>query len=407
MISRFRRTLRQLGPGLISGAANDDPSCIVTYSIAGAILGFATLWTSLYVLPLLAVVQLMCARLGIVSGRGLGGAIRANYPPWLLILVCGLLSVANIVQIGADLGGMGQVTEMVTGVSMWLWTPVYAAIIIGLLTALSYRRIVAVFKWLCVTLFTYIAAAALTNRDWQGVLHTTFVPRWSINSDYLAVIVAIIGATFSPYFLFWQVQAQVEHNSTDSREELARARVDVLAGAVLSKAITYFITLTTAATLFVHGVRHIETARQAAAALEPFAGAAAYWLFSIGVLGTGILGIPALAASTAYAIAEAASWRASLGAEPEHVPNFYYVLLASLVVGLGLLYLGLNVVDLLFWASVLNGLLAPVIVALVVSLTGDRRVMGDRGNSKAMRWTGWLTVALTGFAAIAMLVSYI
>ena len=400
---------------MISGAANDDPSCIVTYAIAGAALGYATLWTSLVLFPLLAAVQLICSRLGMISGRGMSGALRVSYSRWLLLPVCGLLAIANVVQIGADLGGMAEVTEMVTGAPRLPVAVMYAAGILGLLVLFSYTRMVQIFKWLTLVLFAYVAAALIASPEWSAVAAATFVPRVELSATSVAMLVAIVGATFSPYFLFWQAESEVEQEycfgrrsvaqrQGASRAEIERSKVDVLAGAFISKVITYFITLTTAAALFGTG-RRIQSARDAASALQPVAGPAASWLFAIGVVGTGLLAIPALAGSCAYAISEAVRWRASLEENPRSVPYFYAVLTVALLVGLGLLFLRLNPVRMLFWSSVLNGVLAPASMLLAVLLAGNRKVMGPQVAPPPIRWLGWASVALSSAAAGGMLVT--
>lgn len=408
--------MARLGPGVISGAANDDPSCIVTYSMAGAAFGYLTLWTSLFLLPVIGGAQLMSSRLGMVSGRGLAGDVRVHFPRWILLPLCLALVVANVITIGADLGGMADVTQMVTGVPAMLWTAVYAAGITGALFLFPYKKIEHVLRWLCLALFAYVIAAVLSKPDWAAVLKGTLVPQVEWSGQYLAVLVGIIGATVSPYFVFWQAAAEVEaeyclgrrtvaSRAGATRTELQDRKADVYAGSVVSKLITYCITLTAAATLFAHGRKEISSAKDAAAALEPVAGEAATWLFAIGVIGTGLLAIPVLAGSSAYAVAEALRWRASLEEKPRLAPGFYGVVAASVIVGLALIYFGFNAVQMLFWASVLNGLLAPVCIVLVLILTSRRDVMGGRVNPPWLRRLGWLSVLVTGSAAIAMLIS--
>lgn len=414
----LRTLYSNCGPGVISGAANDDPSCIITYSIAGAAFGYLTLWTSLLTLPLLAAVQLMCSRLGLVTKRGLARDVRMNYPKWVLFSICTMLLIANTVTIGADLGGMGEVTEMVSGISSYIWTAIYAGVIVGLLLYFPYRVLERVFKWLCLALFVYVASGILARPEWKAVLLHTVVPSFRWSREYLSVLVAIIGATMSPYFLFWQVSQEVETeycrrkrivNVSDppSEGKLERTKTDVFTGSFISKLITYFITLTTAATLFAHGKTQISTAKDAAAALGPIAGPAATWLFALGVIGTGLLAIPTLAGSSAYAVSEAFRWRASLEAKVSIAPKFYAVLVISALLGLGLIYAGLHPVQMLFWASVCNGLLAPPSIALVILLTRNPEVMEGRINAPWMNWCGWIVLALTSTAAVAMLATFV
>ncbi len=413
---RLRRYFRNLGPGVITGAADDDPSGISTYSVAGAAFGYTGLWTALFSFPLMAAVQLMCARLGMVTGQGLAAVIRRRYSHWILWPACAVLLVANIFNIGADLGGMADAMQMVTGVRAYFWTPLFAGAIIGLLFLTSYRAMARVLKWLTLVLFAYVLTAFLARPDWTAVLRATFVPHIEWTKEFMSVLVGILGTTISPYLFFWQAAEEVEEDrehgkltvaqrrgSTD--EELAVAKQDVLTGMAFSNLVMYFIILTTAATLHAHGVLKIDTAQQAAEALRPLAGRGAYWLFTLGLIGTGLLAVPVLAGSCAYAIAEAAQWRsASLGRKPNQARQFYAVIAFSVLVGLALDYAGFNALKMLFWSAVLNGLLAPPLVILVVLLTSDSKVMGKRANSASMRVLGWVCAGVMTVAAVALLV---
>src|SRR5215469_12958101 len=334
---------RSLGPGLITGCADDDPSGISTYSIAGATFGYGMLWTALITFPLMVGVQMMCGRLGMVTGRGLAAVIRLHYPRWVLWGACLLLVVANVINIAADLGGMGESAAMVTGVTAKIWTVLFSALIVSFLFWSSYRRIARVFKWITLVLLAYVATAFFAHVDWRAALAATIFPRLSWSRDSLSILVGILGTTISPYLFFWQADQEVEEERAQGRNlaqrqgatknELRRMRVDVAAGMLASNLIMYFIILTTAATLHAHGVTRIGTARQAAEALRPLAGNAAYWLFALGLIGTGMLGVPVLAGSSAYAIAEASAWRGSLEKKPRGARGFYAVLAAALVGG--------------------------------------------------------------------------
>lgn len=413
---RVRHFFSELGPGLITGAADDDPSGISTYSVTGASFGYAPLWTALFSFPLMVSVQLMCARLGMVTGLGLAGVIRRRYPRWVLLGACSLLIVANVVNIGADLGGMADATEMVTGVNSLVWTPIYAILIISLLFWTSYRVIAKVFKWLTLVLFAYVIAAFLAHPDWRAVLHSTFVPHIEWSSAYLATFVGILGTTISPYLFFWGASQEVEEERKLGRqtveeregatdEELRKSRTDVITGMFFSNLVMYFIILTTAATLHAHGETTIETAQQAAEALKPLAGNGAYLLFTLGLIGTGMLGVPVLAGAAAYAVAEARNWRGTLEDRPHLAKKFYAIVAASLILGLVLDYAGFNAVKMLFWAAVLNGVLAPPLIVLVVLLTCNKKIMGDRTNPPVLKWLGWATAVIMAAAAIAMFVT--
>jgi len=362
----------------------------------------------------MSAVQLMCARLGMVTGRGLAGVIRRRYSPWVLWPACGLLIVANVFNIGADLGGMADAMQMVTGVRSYVWTPMFAGLIIATLFWTSYRSMVRVFKWLTLVLFAYVITAFLVKPDWGQVIHATFIPHVEWTRSFMSVLVGILGTTISPYLFFWQAAQEVEEDrargkktvaqrkgSTDN--ELVAARNDIMTGMLFSNLVMYFIILTTAATLNAHGMKNIETARQAAEALQPLAGKGAYWLFTLGLIGTGMLAVPVLAGSCAYAIAEAARWRnASLGKKPHSAKRFYAVIAVAVVVGLALNYAGLNAVKMLFWSAVVNGVLAPPLVILVVLVTSDKKIMGHRTNSIAMRVLGWTCAAAMSIAAVAL-----
>jgi NRAMP (natural resistance-associated macrophage protein)-like metal ion transporter len=408
----LRKFFANLGPGLVTGAADDDPSGISTYSVAGAQFGYTPLWTALVSFPLMVAVQLMCARLGVVTGQGLAGVVRRRYSPRVLWGACTLLMIANVINVGADLGGMGDVTAMLSGVSPLFWTPLYATLIISLLFWTSYKQIARIFKWLTLVLFSYVIAAFLAKPDWGAVLMSTLVPHVSLSRDSMSVLVAILGTTISPYLLFWQAAHEVEQKKSEgtinkdaSKKELRRVRTDVMAGMLFSNLIMYFIILTTAATLHAHGVTKIDTARQAAEALRPLAGNGAYWLFALGVIGTGMLGVPVLAGSCAYALAEASLWRATLDQPPHKAPRFYSVIFVAMILGLALNYLKLNVVQMLFWTAVINGLLAPPLILLTVLLTSDSKLMGPHVNPPLLRWLGWVTFAAMTAAAIGLFVA--
>jgi NRAMP (natural resistance-associated macrophage protein)-like metal ion transporter len=409
----FRRFFSDLGPGLITGAADDDPSGISTYSVTGAAFGYAPLWTAIFSFPLMAAIQIMCARLGMVTGLGLAGVIRRRYPKWVLWSACALLVVANTVNIGADLGGMGQVTELLTGASSFYWIPAYAVVIVGLLFWTSYQLIARIFKWLTLVLFAYIAAAFLAHPDWPAVLRATLVPSVEWSGAYWATLVGILGTTISPYLFFWQAAQEVEEEIAEGKEtveeregankrELQRSRNDVLTGMFFSNLVMYFIILTSAATLHAHGKTTIATAKDAAEALRPLAGDGAYWLFSLGLIGAGMLGVPVLAGSCAYAIAEAAGWRGSLEIHPPRAQEFYAVIAVAMAIGLGLDYAGLNAVKMLFWSAVLNGALAPPLLVLVVLLTSRADVMGEHRNGPLLRWLGWICAGVMLLATIVM-----
>ncbi len=413
--ARLRRFFANLGPGLITGAADDDPSGISTYSVTGAAFGYAPLWTTLFSFPLMTAVQIMCARLGMVTGRGLAGVVRRRYSRTVLWGACAILIVANTVNIAADLAGMGESMQLVTKASALFWTPLFTAAIVALLLWTSYRRIAQIFKWMTLALFAYVIAAFLSRPDWAAVLRFTLVPRMEWNATYLSALVGILGTTISPYLFFWQAAQEVEEERAIGRNtlmkrkgatdgELARSRNDITTGMFFSNLIAFFIMLTTAATLHAHGHQNIASAKEAAEALRPLAGEGAYLLFTLGLIGAGMLGVPVLAGSSAYALGEAAGWRSSLNEKPLSAKKFYAVVGFSMIVGMALDAFGFNAIKMLFWSAVLNGMLAPPLILLVLLLTNDPKVMGKHVNPPLLRALGWVTVSAMGFCAIAVIV---
>ena len=413
--NRVEEFFADLGPGLITGCADDDPSGISTYSVTGAVFGYGLLWSALVTFPMMVALQTMCGRLGMVTGRGLSGVVRRRYSKWVLWGACFLLVLANVINIAADLGGMADATRMITGVSALFWTPVYTAVIIGFLFWSSYRQIARIFKWITLVLLAYVATAFFAGVDWHQALLATLRPHLSWSRDYLSVLVGVLGTTISPYLFYWQASQEVEEERAlgktlaerkgASDEDLRKLRVDVATGMFASNFVMYFIILTTAATLHAHGVVKIETAKQAAEALRPLAGNAAYLLFTLGIIGTGMLAVPVLAGSCAYAISEAAAWRCSLDQKPRGARKFYGVLAAAMTIGLVINYAGLDAVKMLFWSAVINGMLAPPLILLVLLLTSDPEVMGDRVSSRMERTVGWITLGVMSIAAVGLLVA--
>lgn len=414
--NQVRQFFAKLGPGVITGAADDDPSGISTYSSTGAALGLTQLWTVFLTFPLMSAVQLMCARLGLVTGEGLGATIRRRYSPLVLWFACSLLVVANVVNIGADLAGMAEALEMVTPVRKWVWLPILAISIVLALIFWSYRKLARIFKWLTLSLFAYVFAAFLARPDWPKVLEATFIPKISLDPQYLSTLVAILGTTITPYMFFWQSAQEVEEERAHGRktleqrrgatkEELRDAGQDVLVGMGWAGTAMYFIILTTATTLHKPGAPAIETAQQAAEALRPLAGQGAYLLFALGIVATGILAVPVLAGSAAYAIAEAMHWRGSLDSKPKVGGKFYIVLALAVLVGLALDALNISAVKALLYAAIVNGVLAPPLVFIVTRLTCDPKVMGEHANGRLLAWLGYAAALIMSIAAIAMIVT--
>jgi NRAMP (natural resistance-associated macrophage protein)-like metal ion transporter len=406
------RYFRILGPGLVTGAADDDPSGITTYSVAGASLGYGMLWMALATFPLMAAVQLICARIGLVTGRGLTAAIRNHYPRPFLYVACLLLLVANVFNIAADLSGMAGVTHMLTGVPSVVSVPVLGLVVLLATIYTTYATFAQSLKWLTAVLFAYVVTAFLARPDWRQVAAATFVPELRWDSLYVTTVVAVLGTTISPYLFFWQASHEVEAEKALGRRtlaqrrgaaahELADARLDVATGMFFSNVVMFFIILATGATLHVSGRTEIETARQAAEALRPLAGDGAYLLFALGLIGTGLLAIPVLAGSASFAIAEVFGWRSGLDLTPRRGRRFYLVFAGAVIAGMALNLMGTNPIRMLFLSAVLNGLLAPPLLVLVMLVGSNRAIMGTHANGPWLNALGWLATAVMFVAAAA------
>jgi NRAMP (natural resistance-associated macrophage protein)-like metal ion transporter len=407
------RYFKMLGPGLVTGASDDDPAGIATYSIAGATFGYLTLWTALLTLPLTIAVQLVCARIGLVSGRGLAGAVRRHYPRGFLYFACLLLLVANVFNISADLAGMADAVEMLTGWPSMPFVGLFGVLVIVATVYTRYATFARYMKWLTAILFAYVVTAFLVKPQWGAALRATFVPSLSWNAEYVGTIVAIFGTTISPYLFFWQASQEVEEERAQGRltvaarrgatpHELRDAFVDVVTGIGFSNLVFYFIILTTATTLHRAGLHGITSTREAAEALRPLAGDGAYLLFTIGIVGTGLLAIPVLAGSASYAIAELFGWRSGLDLRPRQGRRFYLVLTGAVVAGMALDLFQMNAVRMLFLSAVLNGLLAPPLLLLVMLVGGNRHIMGEHVNPRWLNVLGWTATLLMTAAAVAL-----
>ena len=407
--------LQSLGPGIITGAADDDPSGIATYSVAGAQLGTKLLWTALVTWPLMAAVQMMCARIGKVTGQGLAANFKQRFPKWILLAFVIALLAANTINIGADLAGMADAAAMLSGVNSHWFVITFAVLISWATVKLQYKQIADVLKWLVLVLFAYPVTAFVVGADWGQVLRDTFVPSMPHSKDEWATLVAILGTTISPYLFFWQASEEVEEERAAGQTTLAQRRgataeelelrnIDVGVGAFFSNMVMFFIILATAVTLNRHGITQIETSRQAAEALRPFAGRFATTLFTLGIVGVGFLAIPTLAGSTAYAFAETLGWREGLNLKLRQARWFYALILVSTGVGVALDFIGVNPVKALYWTAVINGLLAPFLLVAILVVASDRKLMQDQPSSRL----GWIVVALTTaamfIAGVAMFV---
>jgi NRAMP (natural resistance-associated macrophage protein)-like metal ion transporter len=411
----IRRFFGSLGPGVITGAADDDPSGVATYSIAGAQLGTAMLWTAFITWPLMGCVQFMCARIGMVTGEGLAGGLRKKFPKSLLIMASLALLVANTANIGSDLAGMADAAEMLTGLNSHLYVVVFGVAIAVATVMFRYYQIANILKWLALTLFAYVITAFLIGPDWRAVAHDTFIPSWPKGHEAWATLVAILGTTISPYLFFWQASQEVEEEKAMGRrmlrnrmgatdKEIITRKLDVGTGTFFSNLVMYFIILATALTLHKHGITQIETSKQAAEALLPLAGKFAYLLYTVGLIGVGFLAVPTLAGSAAYAFAETFHWRQGLDQKLKHARAFYAVVVVSTLIGIGLDFAGINPVKALFWTAVINGVLAPFLLVGILLVASDSKIMNKQPSSKlSLTVVGITTLCMFG-AAIALFV---
>ncbi|MGB6400309.1 MAG: divalent metal cation transporter [Bradyrhizobium sp.] len=408
--------LARLGPGLITGVADDDPSGIATYSQAGAEFGLNMLWTMPLAYPLMSAVQAMCAQIGRVTGKGLAANIKTAFPPVVLKGVVLLLLIANTLNIAADVAAMGEVAELVSGLDRHLMTAVFVLVTLLLQIFVPYHRYVFFLKWLTLSLLAYAAVLFTVHVPWSEVALRTVWPHFNLNSDAAAVVVGVFGTTISPYLFFWQASEEVEDMSASrgaapllqdpaaARKELRRIQWDTWSGMLYSNLTAYFIILATAVTLNVAGITDIQTAAQAATALRPLAGDFAFILFALGILGVGLIGVPVLAGSAAYALAEAMDWKWGLERKATDARGFYGVIAVSVLAGSFIQYSPISPMKALFWSAVINGVVAVPLLVVITLIASSKSVMGEFTSSRPVVILGWAAVAIMGLAAVLMFI---
>ncbi len=411
---------RMLGPGLTTGASDDDPSGIASYSQTGAQYGFQLLWLAPLTFPLMAIVQEMCARIGLVTGRGLAGNIRMHFSKKVLYLCATLLFAANAFNIGADLGAMAKGLQLLYPQANFALLVVgFAVLSVGLQIFTPYAKYAKYLKWLAMILLAYVLSAILARPDWGQVFQHTVLPSITFDKDQLLLICAILGTTISPYLFFWQTSQEVEEQILMGRTSIAlrkgttkkdvrSMRIDVWSGMFLSNVVMFFIIAACGGVLFTHGITEITSAAQAAEALRPFAGDYTYFLFAIGIIGTGLLAIPVLAGSSSYALAESLKWREGLYQKLKHAQAFYGTIIISMLIGLGMNFIGLDPIKALIYSAIANGLVAPIVLFLIVRISSNKKVMGEWANKPIITTIGWITtglMTLSGAAAIVALFS--
>ena len=410
----LRSNLRQLGPGLITGAADDDPSGIATYSQAGAEFGFSMLWTVVFTLPLMVAIQIVSARIGYVTRRGLAANIKSSFPRWVLLTVVGMLLVANTLNVAADIAAMAEALRLLVGGSAHVYAVTFGLLCLVLQVFLPYRSYVRWLKWLTLALLSYVAVVFTVRLDWWKVASEIVHPTLAFDHDMLLMVVAVFGTTISPYLFFWQAGQEMEetsdsppHTSHDVRRHLRRIKVDTIIGMSFSNLIAFFIILSTAATLHAGGVTDIQTSAQAAEALRPLAGEFAFLLFSLGIIGTGLLAVPVLAGAAGYAVAEAAGWQGTLSSRLDRGEGrgFYGVIAAATVGGVILCFTPTDPVKELFWSAVINGVIAVPIMIVMMLLASRADTMGVHVIGSRLRWLGWAATTAMAITVAAMLVT--
>jgi NRAMP (natural resistance-associated macrophage protein)-like metal ion transporter len=416
LVKKTNNYWNMLGPGLTTGAADDDPSGIATYSQTGAQFGYQYLWLAPWTFPLVAIVQEMCARIGLVTGRGLAGNIRVHFNRRVLAICTIMLFIANAVNIGANLGAMAKAVQLLNPDLSFGWLVAgFSALSLGMQIFTPYVRYARYLKWLAMVLLAYIFSAILAHLNWHTVLSHTFVPNIPFTRDSIILLCAILGTTISPYLFFWQTSQEVEEQILQGKttlherrtatapEDIKSMRIDVWSGMLLSNMVMFFIIAACGGILFPHGITQIESASQAAEALRPFAGNATYFLFSIGIIGTGLLSIPVLAGSSSYALSESFRWREGLYRPLKQAYAFYGVIIISMLVGLGINFLGIDPIKALIYSAFLNGLVAPVVLALIVIIASNKKVMGRWANKRSTSAIGWFittAMAVVGIAGV-------
>ncbi|MBY0479076.1 MAG: Nramp family divalent metal transporter [Chitinophagaceae bacterium] len=406
---KFIRFWKKLGPGVITGASDDDPSGIATYSQAGAAFGLSTLWSAFITFPLMAAIQEMCARIGMVTSMGLTAIIKKHYSRPVLYLMLLFSFPAIVMNIGADIAGMGAVgTMLFPAIPQIYFSVFFTVVLITVIIYLPYRKIAAILKYLCVVLLVYLVVPFLTQQNWGAIFKATFIPTIQFNKQFISILVGILGTTISPYLFFWQANMEVENMNRNNhimvnKRLLHEMRQDVDLGMLFSNLVMFFIILTTGSVLFNAGIHQIDTVDQAAQALKPLAGENAYLLFAVGVIGTGLLAIPVLSGSLSYMVSETFGWQQGLNKKFREAKPFYFVIVLSMLVGLSLEYVGISPVNALIYSAILYGITAPVLIAIILHIANNKKVMGEHTNSRISNALGFITLIVMTLAVLVLL----
>lgn len=414
-MGKIKKIFRIVGPGVITGAADDDPSGIATYSQAGAQFGYQQLWLAFFTFPCMLIIQQLCGKIGLVTGKGLAQVIRENYGKTILAFMVGLLLLANIINIGADLGAMAASGQLIVHLPFWLLLAVITSIILLLQVFVSYQAYAKILKYLTLSLLAYVISAFLVKQHWQQIAFNSFIPTLTLNRAFFMNIVAILGTTISPYLFFWQAGEEIEEQIAKrklpamgvkrysaSENELKKMRLDTLIGMFISNLVMWFIIITSASTLASHGITNVETADQAALALRPLAGDFAFILFTMGIIGTGFLAVPILAGSASYAVAESLGWKEGLYRKLHQAYGFYFVIILVTLLGLAVNFLPIKPFKLLYYTAIFNGLAAPPLLVFILLVTRNKKIMGDKINSSIENIIGWLITVIMILASFAL-----
>jgi NRAMP (natural resistance-associated macrophage protein)-like metal ion transporter len=409
MLSKLTNNWKKIGPGLVTGASDDDPSGIATYSQAGAAFGLSTLWTAIIAFPLMAAIQQMCARIGLVTSQGLTGTLKKHYPRPILYLMLLFSFPAIIMNIGADIAGMGAVGNLLfPTIEANYFSVVFTIILLGLIIYLPYQKIASVLKYLCIVMLVYFIVPFLYKQDFVAIAKATFIPTIKFDKSFIAIIVGILGTTISPYLFFWQASVEVEEMKNRkhlivNKKIIHEINQDVDFGMTVSGFVMYFIILTTGTVLYNSGIHQIDTVEQAAMALKPIAGNLAYLLFAIGVIGTGLIAIPVLSGSISYIFSETFGWEQGLDKKFHEAKGFYVIIAISLILGLSMNYIGISPIQSLIYTAILYGLTAPVLIAIILHISNNKKIMGTNVNGKLSNFLGFSALIIMSVAAVALL----
>lgn len=412
-----KRLAKSAGPGVITGIADDDPAGIATYAQTGAIFGLSQLWLVLFSLPFMIAIQEMCGRIGMVTGKGLAHIIKLHYPRRVLFIIVGLLCIANVFNIGADLSAMAVSAKLVVNIPFWMWLTFLTLLTLVLQISIPYKKYVKILKYFAATILAYVITAFMIHQDWKNILLETITPHFAFNKEYMLNVIAMLGTTISPYLFFWQADEEIEEELSSGKlrfmgkgvpklgfDDLKQMKSDTIVGMILSNLITFFIIITSASTLYGSGIENISSV-DVASSLRPLAGDYAVILFAIGIIGTGLLAVPVLAGSTAYAIAEAFGWNEGLGKAFAQAKGFYSVIIIAILIGIMFGFSSINAITILYYSAILNGLLAPPLMIMILFIANNKKILKGKVNGNWSNFFGWIITIIMAIMSITFFVT--